>query len=362
MVRGERLDQARLQVRADAVHDDLDRLQVAARGDDVDGALLAAVLTRRHARLHRVGDPGQDLPLLLGRQRPELLLVVPLPGDDVLHDAPVQDAAERVDVRDPGIVLEPGRVREAAPRECELRLERARDDGLDRRHRRPLDVLVLLEVERLPLQLAEDRLRRAVGRRAAEHREHLDRVDARLVLLRDADRRLGGRGHVRGRRRDEQACLGERFVPGLPDAPHPRRLAARVDVVTAGRKRSLDHGVAVVDARPGGVADDLRAPEELRQLVDRVLDLDDLVVGGADPGHVVEHVLDPRPVAAGRDERDVVLAQELDDEAAREAARAVDDDRSPVRHARSPCRWDACGSARRRRTARWSRDPRACRG
>ena len=60
VVRGERLDQARLEVRADAVHDDLDRLEVAARGDDVDGALLAAVLARRHARLHRVGDLRQD--------------------------------------------------------------------------------------------------------------------------------------------------------------------------------------------------------------------------------------------------------------------------------------------------------------
>ena len=59
----------------------------------------------------------------------------------------------------------------------------------------------------------------------------------------------------------------------------------------------------------------------------RVPDLDDLVVGGADPRHVVEHILDARPVTARRDERHVVLAQELGDEPAGEAARAVDDDR-----------------------------------
>src|SRR5439155_23163378 len=60
-----------------------------------------------------------------------------------------------------------------------------------------------------------------------------------------------------------------------------------------------------------------------------------LVVGGADSRHVREHFLDLLAVAPGGDERDVVLAQELDDQPGREPARAVDDDGTFPAHARS---------------------------
>ena len=65
---------------------------------------------------------------------------------------------------------------------------------------------------------------------------------------------------------------------------------------------------------------------------DRVVDLHDLVVGRADARDVREHLLDLLAVPSGGDERDVVLAQELDDQAGGEAARAVHDDRSAVAH------------------------------
>ena len=110
--------------------------------------------------------------------------------------------------------------------------------------------------------------------------------------------------------------------------PHPRRLAARVDVVAAGLERGFGDDRAVVDARADRVADDGRAVEQRRERVDLVRDLDDLVVGGADARHVREDILDLRAVPARGDERDVVLAQELDDQPGREAARAVDDDRA----------------------------------
>ena len=127
------------------------------------------------------------------------------PGDDVLHDRAVEQAAEGAHVRDLRVILEPDRVREAAPGECQLGRDRARDRHLERRHRRPQLVLVLLEVERLPLQLAEDRLGRSVGREAVEHREDLERVDAGHPLHRDPGAALRDGRHVGRRRREQQA-------------------------------------------------------------------------------------------------------------------------------------------------------------
>ena len=59
--------------------------------------------------------PASDRALLLGRQRLDLLLVVPLARDDALHDRAVEQAAEGAHVRDLRVVLEPDRVWEAAP-------------------------------------------------------------------------------------------------------------------------------------------------------------------------------------------------------------------------------------------------------
>ena len=326
VVRREGLDQPRLQVRALAERVDPDRLGVPPADHDVDGALQATVLARRRAGLHRVGDPGQHLALLLGRQRLDLLLVVALARDDALHQRAVEQPAEGAHVRDRGMVLEPDGVREAAPRQRELRRDRARDRHLERRHRRPELVLVLLEVDRLPLELPEDRLRRPVGREAHEHRQDLQRVDAGGALDRDSCACLGDGGHVRRRGGEQQPGLCELRSPFLVRELHPGRLAARVDVVAAGLQRRLGDGRAVVDARPDGVGDDPGAFEQRRECVDVVLDLHDLVVGLRDAGNFGEHLFDPCVVAPRGDERDVVLAQELDDQPRREAAGAVDDD------------------------------------
>ena len=66
-----------------------------------------------------------------------------------------------------------------------------------------------------------------------------------------------------------------------------------------------------------------------------MVDLDDLEVGRADARHVREDLLDLLAVAPGGDERDVVLAQELNDQPAGEAARAVDDDGTLAAHGAS---------------------------
>ena len=117
MVRREGLDQAGLQVGAGAVDDDVRGLQVPAAHDHVHGAILAPVLTGWRGALGRGGELGENPLLLLDRQRLELLHVVALTGDHPRHHGRVEDAAERADVGDLRVVLEPHGVREAAPGE-----------------------------------------------------------------------------------------------------------------------------------------------------------------------------------------------------------------------------------------------------
>jgi hypothetical protein len=103
-------------------------------------------------------------------------------------------------------------------------------------------------------------------------------------------------------------------------------LAVGVGVVTAGVDARLYNRLAVDSERSDGVADDLGAAEQLGERVDRVLHLADLVVGGLDPRDVVKRFLDPLGVAAGGDERQVVLPQVLGHEPAGVPAHPVDDD------------------------------------
>jgi len=133
----------------------------------------------------------------------------------------------------------------------------------------------------------------------------------------------------------QQPRVRELRAPLLLREPHPRRLAARVDVVAPGFQRGLGNNCAVVDAGADGVAHDLGALEQRRERVDVVVDLDDLVVGRADARHVSENLFDLLAVTPCGDERDVVLPQELDDQPGGEAARAVDDDGALVAHVAS---------------------------
>ena len=96
--------------------------------------------------------------------------------------------------------------------------------------------------------------------------------------------------------------------------------------MAAGIDAGLDDLAAVLGERADGVEDDLRAVEELGQGLDVVRDLDDLMLDGVDAGNLVHGLLDTGLVPAGRDERDVVLAQVLADQAAGVAGGAVDDD------------------------------------
>src|SRR6202034_3995512 len=78
--------------------------------------------------------------------------------------------------------------------------------------------------------------------------------------------------------------------------------------------------------RSDGVTEHAGPGEQLGQGLDVVGDLDDLMLDGVDAGHLVHGLLDPCLIPAGGDERDVVLAEVLADQAAGVAGGAVDDD------------------------------------
>src|SRR3546814_9927471 len=77
---------------------------------------------------------------------------------------------------DARIILEPDRMRSAAPGERHRRLMLAGHHDLGFRGRRPLHVLVLFEMEKVGSENAEDRLRRGVGREAAPQHEDVERI------------------------------------------------------------------------------------------------------------------------------------------------------------------------------------------
>ena len=189
-----------------------------------------------------------------------------------------------------------------------------------------LDVLVLLQVVGLGHRGVEDRLRRRDGRDAAPEHGDVQRVEAgRLQAKLRGD--LAGGVHLRDARREQQAGLAKRRAPFLLERDHPVLLAGGVRVVAPGSQAGLHDLAAELGERPDHVADDLGALEQFGQRVDRVLDLDDLVVGGLDAGDFRLHRgVQLLGAAAGGDERDVVLAQVFADQPAGVAGDAVDDD------------------------------------
>jgi hypothetical protein len=97
--------------------------------------------------------------------------------------------------------------------------------------------------------------------------------------------------------------------------------------------------VPVLGERADGVAHHARPVEEIAQRLDRVVDFDDLVDGGLDPGDVVLHrLLHALAAAPGGDEGEAVLTQVLAHEPPGVAAGAVDDDGLAAAHGSSPLR------------------------
>jgi hypothetical protein len=97
---------------------------------------------------------------------------------------------------------------------------------------------------------------------------------------------------------------------------HPILLAGSVHVMAAGIQTGLHDQPAKLDERANSVANHRGALEQFRQRRDRVLDFDDLVIGRLDARDFFDHGLRARHVAAGGDEGNVQLTQELADEAA----------------------------------------------
>jgi hypothetical protein len=70
--------------------------------------------------------------------------------------------------------------------------------------------------------------------------------------------------------------------------------------VGAGGGARLDDLRSELDERADGVADDLRTVEQVGERIDRVLDLDDVVLGGLYPGDLADDVLQQRPCSGRR--------------------------------------------------------------
>src|SRR3546814_6729668 len=83
---------------------------------------------------------------------------------NAFHLRALEYATHRLASGDARIILEPDRMRSAAPGERHRRLMLAGHHDLGFRGRRPLHVLVLFEMEKVGSENAEDRLRRGVGR------------------------------------------------------------------------------------------------------------------------------------------------------------------------------------------------------
>ena len=190
----------------------------------------------------------------------------------------------------------------------------------------PFRVLVLLQVVR-PGQARVDQDGPGRGDRwcALPEDQDVQRVHARFLQAQLGGDLAGG-VHLGDAGRQQQALVRHpRAVLPVAD-DQPVLLACGVQVVAAGGDAGLDYLAAILGERADGVQDDLRAVEQLGQRLDVVRDLDDLVLDGVDAGHLVHGLLDPGLVPACRDERDVVLAQVLADQAAGIAGGAVDDD------------------------------------
>src|SRR5262245_2083353 len=164
-----------------------------------------------------------------------------------------------------------------------------------------------------------------MGRKALPQHQNVERVETGCFQA-DVRRDLAGRVHLGDAWRQQQLLFGELCAPVLLRMQHPVLLAGRIGVVATGLQACLDHHVTIFDERADHVAYDLRAAEQLCQRLNRVLDLDDLVVGGFDAGNLLDDFLHLGRIAAGGDEGNVVFAQIFADQAAGVAGDAIDDD------------------------------------
>src|SRR5260370_17179044 len=94
--------------------------------------------------------PRPSWALVEGR-RATVFVEMFLGGEDILHDFAIEDAAERPNICDLRVVLEPDWVRKTSPGEGELRLDQAGDHDFVRGGAGPLLVLIPFEVIRFIL-------------------------------------------------------------------------------------------------------------------------------------------------------------------------------------------------------------------
>src|SRR5437868_12565081 len=299
--------------------------------DGVDRGIYARILAGRHGCLQRCRDVGQRLFLLVRRKRLDLLFHHLLGLNHANHDVALHDAAEHPAVGHARIVLEPDRMRSAAPRHGDGALMLTGNVYLEICSYTPFNKFVLHEIVPVRLEDGENRLRRGIGREPLPQHQDVERIEAarfEAYVCRDFSRCV----HLRDVGREQQSFGREFCPPALLRQQHPVLFAGRIRIMTPGSKTGFDNFRAVFDKWADHVADDLRALEQLGQRFDCVLNLGNFVVRSFDAGNFFDNGLYFSRVAAGGNKGDVVFPQIFTNKAPRITRDTVDDDRLFLAH------------------------------
>src|SRR5712664_1282087 len=143
MMRRKRLYQAGLTVGASSEHRALDGVRAAAPQDHIDRAMRPSVFAWRSSGLQGICHFRKLAFLLLLRQWTDVVFKMLFGGRDRFHNLTVEQATQGFYVRNLRMILEPHGMREAAPRQGELRLDAAGRNHFVSLRARPRFVLVL---------------------------------------------------------------------------------------------------------------------------------------------------------------------------------------------------------------------------
>src|SRR4029453_10115028 len=247
------------------------------------------------------------------------------------HDVALHDATEHPAIRYARIVLEPDRMRSAAPRHGNGALMLTGNVDLVIRGHIPFNKFVLDEIIPVRLENGEDRLRRGIGGKPLPQHQDVERVEAgrfEAYVRCDFSRRI----HLRDVGREQQSFGREFFSPALLCQQHPVLFSGRIGIMTAGRKTGFDNFGAILDEWADHIADDLRTLEQLGERFDRVLNLGNFVVRGFDTGNFLDDGFHFGGVAAGGNEGNVVFPQIFANQTPRVPRDAVNEDRLLLAH------------------------------
>ena len=309
------------------VHHVPGRYAPALAVDDDHAALHVQVVLGRLAGADPVADlVGQRLALLLVETRRGG--VEHRDGLEQRVDHVLADGGEHLAVADARVVLEPDRLAGAAPGQRPQLDVAIRHEHLVGHVVGPGLELVLLDVE-LGLVVADhaqERLGRGFRGQAV-----VDLVeDVEAVHLGVLQHHLGGHGagrpHERGGGREQQFPGSEGGAELLGNGCRPVLLAGRVEVMTTGFQRGLDHRPGDLHEGARDVDHDVDVPKQRQQFAHGIGGGDDLGVHRAAVTLLddFQRGFEPGTRATRKVEGDLARGQRFGNQLARVAAAAVD--------------------------------------